>query len=349
MSRTTRPPGYLLHKGTGQARCTINGKCHYLGRHGSPESKDRYADLIARWRLQSVPDALYALTNDELALAYMEHAVQHYTKDGQPTSEVCCVRAALRFLLAKAGRWRARDFGPRLLKDVRAAMVDADLCRSTINGNVMRIRRMFKWGVAEEFIPPAVLTALQTVPGLRAGRSNAKEGKPVRAVAQAAIDAIQPYVKPTVFAAVQAQLFSGMRSGEVLSMRCCDLNIIPGKAWEYHPASHKTSHHGKSRTVFLGRKAQRIIKEFLTPFLEARLFAPYTVASYRRAIARACDRAGIERWFPHQLRHTAATNLRREAGIETAKAVLGHSDLDVTAMYAEADENRAREIMWRVG
>ena len=40
----------------------------------------------------------------------------------------------------------------------------------------------------------------------------------------------------------------------------------------------------------------------------------YEVASYRRAIARACDRLGIPRWSPHQLRHLAATELRKKYG-----------------------------------
>jgi integrase len=385
MSRKSiRPPAYLFHKPSGQARVRISGKDHYLGPHGSPESKDRYDDLIAAWRLQSVPDDRHAITIDDLALAYMEHAKGHYVKNGKPTSEVCCLRSALRFLIAAAGRTRARDFGPKLLKAVRQNMIEGGLSRKTINKNVERLRRMYRWGVAEELISASVLVALAAVPGLRAGRSQANEGRTITAVSQAAIDAIKPYVSPIVWRAVQVQLLSGMRSGEVLSMRGCDLNMA-GAIWEYRPESHKTEHHGRSRIVFLGPKAQAVIRECLAPSVQARLFEPYTRDSYRREITRACERAfdmpvelrrperglsqlpdnqrSIEHkrrmreasawhaehcWFPHQLRHTAATLIRREAGIEVAKAVLGHSDLDVTAMYAEADEARARDIMAKV-
>ncbi len=49
MARKKRVPGYLLHKASGQARVVLNGQTHYLGPHGSPESKAEYDRLIAEW------------------------------------------------------------------------------------------------------------------------------------------------------------------------------------------------------------------------------------------------------------------------------------------------------------
>jgi hypothetical protein len=42
-----KPPSYCHHKGTGQARVTIQGRDHDLGQYGSPESLRRYGELIA--------------------------------------------------------------------------------------------------------------------------------------------------------------------------------------------------------------------------------------------------------------------------------------------------------------
>jgi integrase len=93
----------------------------------------------------------------------------------------------------------------------------------------------------------------------------------------------------------------------------------------------------------------------------------YTADSYRRAIHRACDAAfpppedvaanidaldawqGRHRWSPHQLRHTAATRIRREFDIEAAKAVLGHSSMNTTGIYAEADRQRAIQVAKLIG
>jgi hypothetical protein len=44
-----RVPGYGLHKASGQAVVRLNGKDHYLGKHGSDESQARYEVLIATW------------------------------------------------------------------------------------------------------------------------------------------------------------------------------------------------------------------------------------------------------------------------------------------------------------
>ena len=101
----------------------------------------------------------------------------------------------------------------------------------------------------------------------------------------------------------------------------------------------------------------------------------YDKNSYRRAIARACDKAdaaarkqrrelmtkqGIElepakevriipQWHPHQLRHTAATRLRRQYGLEAARCILGQTTLTAAQVYAEQDVQRARQIMAQVG
>ena len=55
------------------------------------------------------------------------------------------------------------------------------------------------------------------------------------------------------------------------------------------------------------------------------------------------------RWHPNQLRHNAATRIRREFGLDVARAVLGHSSVMPTQVYAEQDVAKAMEAMGRVG
>jgi integrase len=96
---------------------------------------------------------------------------------------------------------------------------------------------------------------------------------------------------------------------------------------------------------------------------ERRIGDCYTVSSYRRAIQYACDLAfpvpegqdeaawrKAHRWHPNQLRHTAATEIRREFGLEAAQLVLGHSSALVTdAVYAQRDEAKVAEVLRKVG
>jgi hypothetical protein len=49
-SRPRQQPSWRLHRARGCAIVTINGKNHYLGKHGSPESHEEYARLISQWQ-----------------------------------------------------------------------------------------------------------------------------------------------------------------------------------------------------------------------------------------------------------------------------------------------------------
>jgi integrase len=80
----------------------------------------------------------------------------------------------------------------------------------------------------------------------------------------------------------------------------------------------------------------------------------YDHNSYHRAITRAIKTANdnglkIPYFHPHQIRHTAATRVRRQFGLDAAKAVLGHSDINTTGIYAELDLQKAIEAAIKIG
>jgi site-specific recombinase XerC len=54
-------------------------------------------------------------------------------------------------------------------------------------------------------------------------------------------------------------------------------------------------------------------------------------------------------WSPHQLRHNAATSLRKQFGLEAAQVILGHRTLTVTQVYAEKNVQAAMRVMSEVG
>ena len=74
----------------------------------------------------------------------------------------------------------------------------------------------------------------------------------------------------------------------------------------------------------------------------------YGIRKAQDAAKKAGERP-IADWHPNQLRHNAATRLRREFGLDVARAVLGHSSPVVTEVYAELDGAKAAEAMERVG
>jgi len=223
-----------------------------------------------------------------------------------------------------------------------------------------------------------------------AGRAHGQVREPVRRVADVHVDAVKPYVSRHVWAMIELQRLTGMRSGEVIRMRACDLDMA-GSVWFYTPVTHETIHHGRTRVVPLGPNAQQVVRAFLGQSLSAFLFSPaeaeaerravkyalrrakmtpsalrrqevarrrrpgkaprdcHTPDSYGRAIHRACERAGVPEWHPHHLRHTFATRVRRDFGLEAARLMLGHSSMVVTQVYAEQDTQVASQIAAKVG
>jgi integrase len=68
----------------------------------------------------------------------------------------------------------------------------------------------------------------------------------------------------------------------------------------------------------------------------------------KRRAARAAWRAEHV-WSPGQLRHNAATSLRKQFGLEAAQVILGHRTLTVTQVYAEKNVEAAMKVMAQVG
>ena len=63
------------------------------------------------------------LTVDVLSSLYLTHAEAYSRKGEEPTAEVDCIRAALKLLIAFAGRTRAAGFGPRQFRQFRDSLV----------------------------------------------------------------------------------------------------------------------------------------------------------------------------------------------------------------------------------
>jgi integrase len=389
MPRLTQTvPRYRKHRASGQAFVEINGRRHYLG----------------PWRSKfGVPEHIVSVV--ELIVGYLEYAKKYYG-DGK-RGEYANMVHALRPLRELYGRTAAREFGPLNLKAVREKFIALGWSRKHINQNVQRIGRVFRWAVSEGMIPPEVPQAMAMVPGLRKGHTTAREGRKVRPVDDKLVDATLPYLPPVVRSMVELQRATGMRPGEVVILRPCDVDRS-GDVWEYRPVEHKTANRDQDRIIYIGPRGQAVLRQYLLRDTEAFCFSPrdseakrladrhearkvplscgnrpgtnrvrhkpqrragqrYTPQSYLYAVRRACDKAfpvpadiaddaaAVEkwhrdhRWSPNRLRHALATKVRREFDIESAKVLLGHSQINMSGHYAEQDRRRAIEVAKKIG
>jgi integrase len=187
---------------------------------------------------------------------------------------------------------------------------------------------------------------------LQKGRSKARETEPVPPVEVAIVEKTLPHLPTHLQAAVQFQMYTGARPSEALALRLLELDRT-GPVWFFRPGKHKTAWHGKDRVVAIGPRAQAVLVDFIkvccpTCGNVGRPMRACTAPGYDAAVARACEKAGVDPWCPNQLRHTHGTAVRRLFGLEAAQVALGHSKADVTQVYAERDlalaERVAREI-----
>ncbi len=335
-----------------------------------------------------LPDVPSGPSVAELALAYWQFAKSHYRKDGRLSGSIHRIRVALRALRESYGPTLAREFGPLALQSLRQTFIDSGNSRRYINSVVDVIRRVFKWGASQELLPVDTYRALATVAGLRKGRSAAREAPPIGPVADEVVDATLPDLSEVVADMVRLQRLTGCRPGEVCIVRPCDVDMAED-VWLYRPESHKTQHHGRGRVICIGPKGQDVLRPYLLREKTAYCLQPieserkrlaelhqrrktplscgnrsgtnrrrnpkkrpgnrYDTGSYRRAIHRACDKVGVERWSPNRLRHSAGTAIRKQYGLEAAQVTLGHATADVTQVYAERDLTLATEIMRKIG
>lgn len=351
---------------TGLARVVINTKTYYLGKHNSPESHAEYRRLMQEFALGAFdgrPTGAHAgaqpaperrQTVADLVAMWIADA----KRNGFAAKELVQIELAIKPLDRLFGATFADEFTAARLESLRDAMISASWMtdaerairkhpgwsRGYTTHQIARIKRLFRWGEARGHIPKGTWEHLKTLGPIARNakvRTTVKR-KPIDFDAQ-----VKPCLKhmpPQVAAMVQVQYLAGMRPGEVVRMRRneIDTTMVEG-VWLYRPASHKGEWRGDELVKVIGPRGQAV----LAPWLMAAepdgyVFPPlrnrykrgcYEVEGYGRAIARACERAGVERWSAYDLRR-GASNLAETVGdISDAAAFLGHRDLETTKIY----------------
>lgn len=295
-------PTYRLHKPSGTARCWVSGAWVSLGKYGSTESRAEFARILTELASTTTPQTAVRLTStitiDEVLLPFWSHAEQHYRHaDSTPTNEVNEIKRSIAPLRKLYGHTRAVEFGPRALVAVRQAMIDSGWCRSLINRRMDRVKRVFKWAVAQELVPVTVYQALRTVAGLQRGRTTVRESEPVKPVDPEHVTATLPYLDLQVCTMIELQRLTGMRPGEVCGLKLTEVDRTAA-VWLYCPEQHKTTHRGRRRVIPIGPKARAALIAFLLRdgnppdgFAHVALNDP-TQSDARRVMADAYEEAG---------------------------------------------------------
>lgn len=153
---------------------------------------------------------------------------------------------------------------------------------------------------------------------------------------KALLDACSEHVKPIVITALN----TGMRKGEILSLKWPDVDLRQRIVYIYETKS------GKSRKVdindWLAETLIRLRKHPDSPYVFCNKDGvPY--GNIRKSFETAKRRAGIKDFRFHDLRHTFASHLvMAGVGLRTVQVLLGHQTYQMTLRYAHLSPDHRR-------
>ncbi|MDO9531202.1 MAG: tyrosine-type recombinase/integrase [Deltaproteobacteria bacterium] len=209
---------------------------------------------------------------------------------------------------------------------------------STVNRELSTLRHMLnkavEWGM------------LKNNPFNKGSRLMLKEdNQRLRFLTEAEIGALVKECLPHLRPIVEVALHTGMRRGELLSLKWEQIR----NGFIYLEGGMVKS--GKGRQIPINDEAARVFREvrrgnhLKSPhvFCDSRGRRFYDV---KHSFASACRRAGLEGFRFHDLRHTFASHLvMNGVGLKAVQELLGHASLAMTMRYAHLSQGHLQDAV----
>jgi integrase len=199
-------------------------------------------------------------------------------------------------------------------------------------------------------------------PGLPRGRvrflsddSTGPSGEKIDGERTRLLKACQESTNPYLYTVVALALSTGMRQGEIMNLSWDDVDLHQGRI-----TLHETKN-GERRVVPLAGKALQLLQDhskvrrldttllFPGKVRDPRTKAPVGPMDLRAPWEKALERAGIEDFRFHDLRHSAASYLAMNgASLAEIAEVLGHKTLQMVKRYSHLSEAHTAGVVARM-
>jgi integrase len=234
------------------------------------------------------------------------------------------------------------------------AKLDAELATEGLAPSTRRNFHIVFRSVLRTAVDAGLLASMPKMPRLpRVGR---KVTKPLR---RSDLEAILAKSRDNARLAFALAAFAGLRAGEVRGLRWPDVDLKAGtitvrcSITRREESTPKSGNHDVLPIVASLRallEAAQATRE--GPWANVALTAkgkPWGESGLNQAFQRARDRAGLDTWSYHDLRHFFISELFR-SGVpaHVVRALARHSDLQTTQRYADLDANDLRAAINRL-
>jgi integrase len=264
--------------------------------------------------------------------------------------------------------WWSDQLGEKLLADVTPALIaeyrdrlastdpetKAKRSNATINRYLAALSHAFTIAVREWGWVEANPLQKVTKPKEPRGRvrfltddETRPDGKVIEGERTRLLKACKQSASPYLYQVVVLAISTGMRRGEILNLAWDDVDLTRGRA-----TLHDTKN-GERRVVPLVGLALEMLKEHAkvrridnSLLFVGRNDKPVDIG---RAWDTALEKAGIENFRFHDLRHTAASYLAMNgASVAEIAEVLGHKTLQMVKRYAHLSESHTAKVVERM-
>ena len=223
---------------------------------------------------------------------------------------------------------RLKDITPQKLEKFKMYLKQ-DKRNSTVNRYLEAMSKMFNVAISNKI---ARLNPIKEIKKLKQDNFKIRfltkdEEKRLFKVLKS--DRIYHHYIPIIICALQ----TGMRKGEIKNLKWSNIDFYN------HCIELLKTKSGKARTIPISNKLMAEFLKLKENKLSEYVFTnPYTKTKYnhlQHGFTSALEKANIQNFRFHDLRHTAATRMT-ERGIDLAvvKEILGHSDIKTTMRYA---------------
>ena len=266
----------------------------------------------------------------ELTEKYLEYGETNGKKSLD--RDECSIKA----LLDSFNYFKISQISPLDIENYKKKRLEEKKMPGTINRELSCLKHMFslagKWKLMRE--NPA-----SEVKFLKEEKYKMRVLEKVEA--ELLISAAEEYLKPILIVA----LSSGMRRSEILRLSWDDIDFVNSNMHVKNTKSGKDRIIPMNSLVAETLKKQDMSGEFV--FLPPRKKENSFFESVSYSLKKACGKVGIENFRFHDLRHTAASWMVIDCGIDlvTVKELLGHSEIKMTMVYCHASQESKRRAV----
>jgi integrase len=302
----------------------LDGKIIYES-SGSPKHKDAEALLIQRKRAiqegkQPEVKKIANYTFGQLVEKYLQWIIGRHS-----SSDTKAYR--INRMLDRFGNLPLRRFNTILVEQYQTELINEKLKPASVNKNISIIKAMFSKAVEWEMVEEETLRRVRKVKLLR--ENNRRLRYLSYEECRSLISSCDKHLRPVVVAALN----TGMRRGEILSLKWENVDLLHGFILldKTKNGERREIPINATLKVTLSNMTRRLDVPYV--FYDVATGKPYQ--SVKRSFNSALKRAGIKDFHFHDLRHTFASHLIM-AGIDitTVKELLGHKTLTMTLRYA---------------